>query len=95
MIRSGTTTFADHYFFPDAAADAAVAAGLRAVVGLPVVDFATRWAGTFDEYVARGKEVGGPFCGADVWRCLSGLRGGGWFGSAGRRMRRTVSLRST
>jgi len=37
MIRSGTTTFNDMYFFPDAAAHAAEKAGMRAAIGLIMI----------------------------------------------------------
>ena len=39
MARSGTTTFADMYYFEDEVAKAARRAGLRAVLGETVVDF--------------------------------------------------------
>lgn len=41
MIRSGTTTFCDMYFFADETAQAAKNAGVRAVVGEAVLDFPT------------------------------------------------------
>lgn len=41
MIRSGTTTFSDMYFFANEVALAAKKAGVRAVVGEPVIDFPT------------------------------------------------------
>lgn len=41
MIRSGTTTFSDMYFFADEVAQAAKNAGVRAVVGEAVIDFPT------------------------------------------------------
>lgn len=41
MIRSGTTTFADMYYFEDAIADETKAAGLRGVLGETVLDFPT------------------------------------------------------
>lgn len=41
MIRSGTTTFSDMYFFADELAQAARKAGVRAVVGEAVLDFPT------------------------------------------------------
>ena len=40
MILSGTTTFCDGYFFEDKVAEAAVAAGMRAVVAQGFADFA-------------------------------------------------------
>jgi 5-methylthioadenosine/S-adenosylhomocysteine deaminase len=53
MIRGGTTCFADMYFFPDAAASAAEGVGLRAVLGLVVLDVPTRWARDEEGYLAR------------------------------------------
>ncbi|MBW2108703.1 MAG: amidohydrolase [Deltaproteobacteria bacterium] len=41
MIKSGTTTFCDMYLFEDAVAQAAKQAGLRAVVGEVIYDFAS------------------------------------------------------
>lgn len=57
MLRGGTTCFADMYFFPDRTAAVAVEAGLRAVVGLIMIDFPTAWARDADEYFAKGEEV--------------------------------------
>lgn len=57
MLRGGTTCFADMYFFPDAVARAADAAGLRAVVGMILIDFPTAWAADADEYLAKGLAV--------------------------------------
>jgi len=54
MIRSGTTCFNDMYFFPEVTADVARRAGLRAAVGLIVIDFPSAWAGSADEYLERG-----------------------------------------
>jgi 5-methylthioadenosine/S-adenosylhomocysteine deaminase len=39
MIKSGTTTFCDGYFYEDGAARAVAASGIRAVLGQGVVDF--------------------------------------------------------
>jgi 5-methylthioadenosine/S-adenosylhomocysteine deaminase len=39
MIKSGTTTFCDGYFFEDGAARAVAASGIRAILGQGVVDF--------------------------------------------------------
>jgi len=54
MIKSGTTCFNDMYFFPDETARAAEHAGIRAVVGLIVLDFPTAWAQDADEYLQKG-----------------------------------------
>ncbi len=54
MIRSGTTCFADMYFFPDAIAETAHRVGMRSQIAFPVLDFATRWAESADEYIHKG-----------------------------------------
>ena len=57
MIRGGTTCFNDMYFFPDQAAEVAVETGIRAVIGLIVIDFPTAWAKDADEYLLKGEQV--------------------------------------
>jgi 5-methylthioadenosine/S-adenosylhomocysteine deaminase len=57
MIRSGTTTFADNYFFPDSAAQRVEKAGLRAQFSFTVIDFPTNWAKTPDEHIDLGMEL--------------------------------------
>lgn len=57
MLRSGTTCFADMYFFPDQIAKAAQRTGIRACVGLIVLDFPTVWATDADEYISKGLEL--------------------------------------
>jgi 5-methylthioadenosine/S-adenosylhomocysteine deaminase len=54
MLRSGTTTFSDMYFFPDACAAAAVDLGMRCQVAFPILDFPTAWARDADEYISKG-----------------------------------------
>lgn len=53
-ILAGVTTVNDMYFFPDVTATACRAAGMRAMVGLLVLDFPTAWANSVDEYFSRG-----------------------------------------
>nr|WP_203594512.1 TRZ/ATZ family hydrolase [Wenzhouxiangella limi] len=57
MLLGGTTCFNDNYFFPDVAARTAIRAGMRAVVGMPIISVPTAWATTEDEYFARGLAV--------------------------------------
>jgi len=57
MLRSGTTCFADMYFFPNVVADAAESLGIRACVGLIVLDFPTPWAGDADDYLRKGTRL--------------------------------------
>lgn len=57
MIRGGTTCFNDMYFFPDITARVVNQTGLRALVGLIIIDFPTQWAQDQDGYFARASEV--------------------------------------
>jgi 5-methylthioadenosine/S-adenosylhomocysteine deaminase len=61
MLRGGTTCFADMYFFPDCTAEVAALAGIRAVIGLIIIDFPTAWARDADEYFAKGGAVHDSF----------------------------------
>lgn len=54
MIRGGSTTFNDMYFFLQATAEAADIAGVRGHIGITVIDFPTAWAQNVDEYLAKG-----------------------------------------
>lgn len=54
MLRSGTTCFNDMYFFPEVTARCAAACGIRASVGLILIDFPTAYAGDSDDYIAKG-----------------------------------------
>jgi 5-methylthioadenosine/S-adenosylhomocysteine deaminase len=53
MIRGGTTCFADNYFFPEEVASVATAAGIRAQLACPVLDFPTAWGQGPDEYISK------------------------------------------
>ncbi len=54
MLLSGITCFGDMYYLPEVTARAAAAAGMRARVGLPVVEGETAWGSGIDEHLARG-----------------------------------------
>ena len=57
MIRGGTTCFNDMYFFPDIVAHVASRVGMRACVGLLLIDFPTVWAKDVVEYLDKGAAV--------------------------------------
>tara|TARA_B110000858_G_scaffold162625_1_gene187794 strand:+ start:18461 stop:19969 length:1509 start_codon:yes stop_codon:yes gene_type:complete len=57
MIRSGTTCFADMYFYPDQVAKACLAANLRVQLASPILDFPTVWAQDADEYIAKATKL--------------------------------------
>ena len=54
MLRCGTTCFNDMYYYPDVTARVARRAGMRASVGLIVLDFPTVWAQNADDYIDKG-----------------------------------------
>jgi 5-methylthioadenosine/S-adenosylhomocysteine deaminase len=62
MLRSGTTCFNDMYFFPQASAEASIQAGMRANLGLVVLEFPTAYASDADDYLQKGLEA------RDGWR---------------------------
>jgi 5-methylthioadenosine/S-adenosylhomocysteine deaminase len=54
MLRAGITCCNDMYFYPDAAAQAYEEAGMRAMIGMPILDFPTPYAADADGYLQRG-----------------------------------------
>lgn len=62
MLRGGITCCNDMYFFPGDAARAFQAAGMRAMLGITVIDFPTRYASDADDYLAKGLSI------RDEWR---------------------------
>jgi 5-methylthioadenosine/S-adenosylhomocysteine deaminase len=54
MFRSGTTCFNDMYYFPDAAIKACLAAGMRASIGMIVIEIETAWGRDVEDYLDRG-----------------------------------------
>ena len=61
MLLGGTTTCVDMYFYSRAAARAFLAAGMRGVLALPVIDFPTRYASDADAYITTGLLVRDEF----------------------------------
>lgn len=57
MLASGTTCFNDMYFFPGATADAALESGMRAAVGMIVMDFPTAYASDAEDCLNKGLAV--------------------------------------
>lgn len=56
MIRCGTICFNDMYFFLQATAEAVEKSGMRAAIGITVIDVPTAWAKTPAEYFSKGME---------------------------------------
>ena len=57
MLKGGVTCFNDMYFFPDETAQAAHEAGMRAMLGMILIDFPTAWAQDAEEYVDKGLKL--------------------------------------
>src|SRR5512143_677406 len=57
MLKGGTTCCNDMYFFPDATARAFLETGMRAMLGLPILDFPTPYAADADGYLQCGLAV--------------------------------------
>ena len=55
MLRSGITVYNDMYFFGDAIARTTKKIGMRAVVGVGILDFPSKSASTTDEYFANAE----------------------------------------
>jgi 5-methylthioadenosine/S-adenosylhomocysteine deaminase len=57
MLSGGTTTYNDMYFFPEASIQAATHIGMRAHIGLVVLEFATNYANNADTYLEKGTAI--------------------------------------
>jgi len=55
MLRTGTTTFSDMYFFPEIVAQLAHDVGMRTQICFPLLDFPTPWGSGPDEYLSKGE----------------------------------------
>ena len=65
MLRGGTTCFSDMYFFPDDAARATDTLGMRALMGITVIEFPTPYASDVDDYLAKGLAARDAWTGHD------------------------------
>ena len=54
MLRGGVTCMNDMYFFPEAAARATLRAGMRASLGVIVIEFPSAYASDADDYLHKG-----------------------------------------
>ena len=57
MLAGGITCFSDMYFFADVAGAVTSELGMRAVLGMIVLDFPTVYAKDADEYLRKGLEI--------------------------------------
>jgi 5-methylthioadenosine/S-adenosylhomocysteine deaminase len=54
MLRGGITCFNDMYFHPEAAGRAAIAAGMRAALGIIVIEMPSTYAADAQDYLSKG-----------------------------------------
>ena len=54
MLRGGVTCFNDMYFFPEMTARAALDAGMRAALGIILLEFPTAYASDAQDYLRKG-----------------------------------------
>jgi len=54
MLRGGVTCFNDMYFFPEMAGRSALEAGMRAALGIIVIEFPTVYASDAQDYLRKG-----------------------------------------
>ncbi len=57
MLRSGITCFNDMYFFPEDAARAALSAGIRAALGITVLEFPSAYGEHAQDYLDKGLQA--------------------------------------
>ena len=57
MIRGGITCFSDMYWYPAAAARVTVRTGMRAVIGMVLIEYPSAYAKGVDEYIAKGHDI--------------------------------------
>ncbi len=54
MLRGGVTCFNDMYFFPEMSGRAALEAGMRAALGIVLIEFPTAYASDAQDYLRKG-----------------------------------------
>jgi 5-methylthioadenosine/S-adenosylhomocysteine deaminase len=54
MLRGGVTCFNDMYFYPREAARAALVSGMRAAIGMIVIEFPSTYAADAQDYLSKG-----------------------------------------
>ncbi len=57
MLLSGCTCFSDQYFFPEVVAETAAKMHMRAMIGTPVIEFATAWSENAADCLAKGTDL--------------------------------------
>jgi 5-methylthioadenosine/S-adenosylhomocysteine deaminase len=66
MIKSGTTCFADMYFYPETSAEVLLECGMRSQIGFPVFDDTSVTGQTVDQQIHCGLQLHDTFKGHDL-----------------------------
>jgi 5-methylthioadenosine/S-adenosylhomocysteine deaminase len=66
MLRGGITCFNDMYFFPEAALESALASGMRAAIGLIVIEFPSAYASDPQDYLHKGLALRDRYVGTEL-----------------------------
>ncbi|OHX13996.1 TRZ/ATZ family hydrolase [Chromobacterium sphagni] len=66
MIRGGTTTINDMYFYNGAMARAGLASGMRTFVGCSILEFPTNYASNADDYISKSLAERSQFLGEEL-----------------------------
>jgi len=72
MLKGGTTTFSDMYFFPESTARVASELGIRCQIATPILDFPSAWASTAEEYIDKGIKLRDAYRHNDLIRVAFG-----------------------
>lgn len=57
MLRGGVTGFNEMYFFPEVMAETVAEVGMRASIGVPIIDVPTPWAGGIGECLDKASSL--------------------------------------
>jgi len=69
MLRGGVTCFNDMYFFAEITAQVATKTGIRAHIGMILLDFPTKYANDADEYFSKGLALHDQFKAHPLVKC--------------------------
>lgn len=69
MLRGGVTCFNDMYFFAETTAQVATKSGIRAHIGMILLDFPTQYAKDADEYFSKGLALHDQFKAHPLVKC--------------------------
>ncbi len=61
MLKAGITCFNDMYFFPEMAGQAALESGMRAALGIILIEFPTAYASDAQDYLRKGLAIRDQF----------------------------------